>query len=83
MATTIIGDKLKQVEKYHGVSLNHWVGGIMHITVQTLYDTQYLTMRWIGYKNNTKEPEFLDLRHGMEYLMNHPHKPIMYSRKNI
>ena len=27
------------------------------------------------------EPAFLALRHDMEYLMHHPHEPIIYSRK--
>ena len=29
MATPLIVAELKQIEKSHGVSLNHWVGGIM------------------------------------------------------
>ena len=35
----------------NGVSLNHLVGRLMHITVQTRYDIQYLTMRLSGYMN--------------------------------
>ena len=33
--------------------------------------------------NAPTEPELIDLRHGMEYIMNPQHEPIMYSRKNI
>ena len=51
MDTPIIGEYLKQIEKSHGGSLNHWDGGIMHITVQTCYDHQYLTVRLSGYMN--------------------------------
>ena len=29
MATPLIVEDLKQIEKSHGVSLNHWVGGLM------------------------------------------------------
>ena len=36
-----------------------------------------------GYMNAPTEPEFLALRHGMEYHMCHPHEHIMYSRNNI
>ena len=36
-----------------------------------------------GYMKPPKEPDFPDLRPGMEYLIHHPHEPIMYSRKNI
>ena len=35
------------------------------------------------YINAPTEPEFIALRHIMEYLMHHPHEPIMYSTKNI
>ena len=83
MATHIIEEELKQIEKSHGGSLNHWVGGIIHITFQTKYDIQYLTMRLSGYMNSPTEPAFIDLKHGMEYLMHHTHEPIMYSRKKI
>ena len=81
MATPLIGEYLKQVENSHGGSLNHWVGGIIHITVQTFCDIKYLIMRLSGYINYPTEPEFLALRHGMEYIMHHSHEPIMYPRK--
>ena len=51
----------------------------MNITVQTHYDIQYLTIRISGCMNATTEPAFLSLIHGMEYLMHHPHEPIMHS----
>ena len=38
----------------------------MHITVQTSYDLQYLTMRISGYTNAPTEPAFIALKHGME-----------------
>ena len=37
-------------------------------------------MRLIGYMNASKVPALIDIRHGMEYIMHHPHEPIMYSR---
>ena len=40
MEKLIIVDKLKHIEKSHGVSLNKWVGGIINITVQICYDIQ-------------------------------------------
>ena len=40
-------------------------------------------MHLIGYINNTTEPEFLDLQYGIEYLLPHPHEPIVYSMKSI
>ena len=83
MDTTLIGEDLKQIDKLSGGSLNHWVGGLMHITVQTSYDLQYLTICLSVYMNTPTEPTFLALVHGMEYLMHHPHEPIMYSRKKI
>ena len=52
----------------------------MHITVQTRYDLQYLTMCLSGYTNAPIEPAFFDIKHGMEYLMHHTHEPIMQSR---
>ena len=51
MATTIIGAELKKVYESHEVYLNHLVGGLVHITVQTCYDLQYLTMHLSNYMN--------------------------------
>ena len=65
MATPLIGEELKQLKNSHGLSLNNCVVGRMHITDQTCYDIQYLTMRLSGYINAPKEPLFLSLRHGM------------------
>ena len=65
MDTPLIGEDLKQIEKSHGGSLNIWVGGIIHITVQTCYDLQYITMRLSGYMNAPTEPDFLALKHGI------------------
>ena len=45
----------------------------MHITVQTRYDIQYLTIRISGYMNALTEPTFLSLKNGMGYLMHHTH----------
>ena len=81
MATPIIGEGLKKIDKSHGGYLNHWVGGFIHITVKTIYDLQYLTLRLSRYMNAPTEPAFLALKHGMEYLMHHPHEPIMYLKK--
>ena len=33
--------------------------------------------------NSPTQPEFIAIRHGMEYLMHQPHEPIIYSTKNI
>ena len=52
-----------------------------HVTVQTRYDIQYITMPLIGCMNAPTEPDFIAFNHGMEYLMYYPHEPIMYSRK--
>ena len=62
-------------------TLYHWVGILMHIKVQTRYDSQYITTILSGYINSPTEPTLLSLRYGMEYLVHHPHEPIMYSRK--
>ena len=51
MATPLIGEKLKQNEKSHGTSLNNWVCGLIHITVQTHYDLQYLKLCLSEYIN--------------------------------
>ena len=83
MATPLIVAELKQIEKSHGVSLNHWVGGIIHITVQTLYDLQYFKMLISGYMNAPTEPVFLNLKHVIQYLMHHTHEPIIYSGNKI
>ena len=73
MATPLIGEEMKQIDKLNGGSLNHWEGVMMHITVQTLYDLKYLTMRLSGYRNAPTEYEFVALKQGMEYIMHHPH----------
>ena len=83
MATPLIGSYPEQIESAHGISLNHWVGGITHVTSQTSYDLQYLTMHLSGYMNAPKEPAFLALKHGIEYLIHHPHEPIMYLRNKM
>ena len=83
MDTPLIGADLKQIEKSHGVSLNHWVGEIMHIPAQTCYYIQYLTMHLSGSMNAQTELALLALKHGMEYRFHHPYKTIMYSRKKI
>ena len=76
--TPLIGSKLNQIEKSHGEYLNHWVGVLMHITLQTRYDPQYLIMRLSGYINTPTEPDFITIKQGMEYLTHHTHEPIMY-----
>ena len=63
MATPIIVNYLKQIEKPHGSSLNHWFGGLMNFTVQMLCDLQYITMRFIIHINYPTEPEFIALQH--------------------
>ena len=83
MATQLIGDNLKRIEKYHGGSLNPWVGGPMNITAQTYYDLKYLTICLSRYINSRTEPSFLSLRNGMNYIMYNQHKLIIYPRKNI
>ena len=55
----------------------------MHITIQTCYGLQYLIMRLSGYMNAPTEPAFLALKNGIEFLMRHPHEPIIYSRKKL
>ena len=83
VATPLIVSELKQIDKSHGGSPNHWVGGLMHITVQTRYDLQYLAMSISGYMNAPTEPSFLALKNDMEYITDHKHEPIMYSRNKI
>ena len=83
MATPIIREELKQINKSHGGSLNQWVGGLMHTTVQTRYDLQYIKIRLSGYMNAPTQPAFISLKHDMEYLMHDPHETIMYSIKKI
>ena len=65
VATLLIGEDMKKIENSHSGSLNNWVGGLMHITVQTQYDLQYITTRLSGYMNSPAELDFLALRHGM------------------
>ena len=55
----------------------------MHITVQTCYDLQYLTIKLSGYINSPEEHTFINIKHGIEYLIHHPHEPIMYPGKKI
>ena len=55
----------------------------MHITSQTRYDIQYLTMKLSGCINAPIEPLFITLRHVMDYLMHQQYEPIVYSRKKI
>ena len=83
MDTPLIGEYLKQIDKSHRGSLYHWVGGLMHITVKTCYNLQYLTMSLSGYMNAPIEPALLAFIHGIEYLIHHPHEPIMYSTKKF
>ena len=77
MDTPLIGKILKQIERSHGVSLNHWVSGLVYITVQTCYYLQCITIRFSGYMNTPAEPAFIDIKHNMDYLMHHPPKTIM------
>ena len=65
VATPLIGEELKRINKSHVGSLNHWGGGLMKITVQTRYDLQYLTMHLSGYTNESTEHYFLDIKHDM------------------
>ena len=55
----------------------------MNINVQTFYDLKYLTMLLSVYMNTPTEPDSIALKHGMEYIIHHPHEPIMYSGKKI
>ena len=81
MDTTITGEEPTKIEKSHRGSLNKWVGGLEHITVQTCYNLKCLTMRLSGYIYAPTKPAFIALKNGMEYLMYHSHEPIMYSKK--
>ena len=83
VSTPLIGEYPKQIKNSHVVSLNHLVGDLMNITVQTCYCFQYITIKLGGYMNSPTEPYFLSLRQGLEYLMHHPHEPIKYSRNEI
>ena len=80
VAIYLVGEYLKQIEKSHIGSLNHWVCGLMYATTQNFYNMQYFTMRLGGYMNAPTKPDLLALRHDMEYIMHYSHKPIMYSR---
>ena len=82
MAKPLIGEYLK-IDKSHGGPLDHWVGGLIQITIQTRYDIQYITMRLSDYMNAPEEHAFIAFKHGMKYIIHHPHEPIMYSRKII
>ena len=55
----------------------------MHMMFQTRYELQYLTLRLIGYMNAPSETAFLALYQFMDYIMHHPHEPIMYSRNKV
>ena len=77
MDIPLIVEELKQIEKSHGGYINHWVGGIIHITFHTKYDLQFLAMRLSGYMNSPTEPAFISLKHGMEYLIHHTHETII------
>ena len=72
-----------QLKQKHVLSLKQWVGGLMRIKVQSLYDLQYLTMELSGYMNAPEEPSLLFLCPGMEYIMQHMDEPIIHSGKNI
>ena len=63
--TYVIGEDLKQIDKSHIGSPNHWVDGLMHIAVQTLYDLQYPKIRLSGYMNAPIEPSFIFLKYGI------------------
>ena len=65
MATTLVGEDLKLIDRLHGGYFNHWVGGIMHRTVQNRCGLQYSTMRLSGYISASTEPNLLALKHGM------------------
>ena len=69
MGTPLIGELLKQLERTNGGWLNHWVGGLLYIAVQTWNDLKYITMRLSGYTKAVTEQESLALHNGMEYLM--------------
>ena len=83
MDRPLILEDLKSIDQSHRWSINYWVEGLIHINVRTWYGLQYLTMRLSGYMNYPKEQELISLYHGMEYLRQHPHEPIMYSPKHI
>ena len=83
MDTPLVVEELGKIDKSRVGSLNHWVGGLVHITVQTRYYLQYLTMVLVSYMKSLTEVSLLALNHGMEYLMHNPHEPIIYSRNKI
>ena len=65
MATPLIGEELKQIENLHRGSLNHWIVGLMHITVQSFYGLQYPNINISGYMNVPEEPVLLAILHGI------------------
>ena len=72
---------MKQIEKSYEESLNQWVGGLIHITLQICYDIHCYTICLSGYMNAPEEPALIAIEYGMEYLIHHRHELIMYSRK--
>ena len=66
MATPLIGEELKHLEQTHGGSLNYWVGNLINVPIQKMYDLQYLPVRLSAYMNAPTEPGFLVLNHGIE-----------------
>ena len=65
MDTPLIIEELKKIEKSHGGSFYHWVGFLIHITVQVRYDLQYFTMHLIGHINSPTEHALIALRRGI------------------
>ena len=61
IVTPLIGDEFKQLESKNLGSLNHWVGCLMNITVQTRYGLQYFTTLLSGYMNAPTEPALFAL----------------------
>ena len=61
----VVANNIKSIEDKQGIYLNHLVGSLIHVTVQTIYDMNYMLMCLSGYMNILSVPVFRSLRHSM------------------
>ena len=74
----LTGHALHKAEMEYHVKLGHTLGRIQHIALMSRIDLFYATCRLATLTVALTLPDFQGIKHFVQYLANHPHKPIFY-----
>eukprot|EP00957_Ditylum_brightwellii_P109973 8388847-Ditylum_brightwellii.AAC.1 len=82
-AMPLVGKDIKDIELRHNDSLYNWASSLQYIVQRSTIDVGYAVMGLSSYMASPKKLIFDVLHQCMDFLYHHPHRPIMYPRKNF